>query len=43
MKVAHYSYDKIYKALPAKYQKEEFIYTYNGIPFMCEYRKFRVG
>ncbi|MCI8509718.1 MAG: hypothetical protein HFJ06_14380 [Lachnospiraceae bacterium] len=34
MKVAHYSYDKIYKALPAKYQKEEFIYTYNGIPFI---------
>ena len=34
MKVAHYSYDKIYKALPAKYQKEEFIYKYNGIPFI---------
>lgn len=34
MKVVHYSYDKIYNALPAKYQKEEYIYKYNGVPFI---------
>lgn len=32
MKVSYYSYDKIYKALPAKFQKVEYIYNSDGIP-----------
>lgn len=34
MKVSYYSYDKIYKALPSKYQDAEYIYKSEGIPLI---------
>ena len=35
MKVTHYNYKEIYDALPSKFQKAEYIYTGNDIPYIA--------
>ena len=35
MKIAHYDYKEIYNALPSKFQKEEYIYKGNDIPYIA--------
>ncbi|MGN0153767.1 MAG: collagen binding domain-containing protein [Lachnospiraceae bacterium] len=34
MKITHYDYNTILKALPSKYQKKEYIYTVDSVPFI---------